>query len=101
MLLLRKVPIINKRYRMKELFPLTPDQQAICDAIVNNVHNYPGRFDCVIRGYAGTGKSTTISRTIKRLSMHYEIAITSPTHKANQVLKTMIKQDEISIEPNN
>ena len=75
---------------------LTQTQQAISDAVVRNVHTHPGRFDCVISGNAGTGKSTTVSEIIKKLSKDYEFAITSPTHKANQVLKKMIKGSNIN-----
>lgn len=76
---------------------LTDDQQKIYDKVVDSVHNYPGRFEAVIVGYAGTGKSTLVSEIIKNLCYGYNIAVTSPTHKANQVLKTMLNTAGVSV----
>ena len=73
-----------------DVITLTSAQQNIFDTVTYNVHNYPGRYDCVIQGYAGTGKSTTISRIISELMDSYTIAVTSPTHKANHVLRSML-----------
>lgn len=81
---------------MTKQFKLTDDQQYIFDSVVDKIDNSPGRYDCVIRGYAGTGKSTTISRIIKELAAHYTVAVTSPTHKANQVLSTMMKEAHVT-----
>jgi len=70
---------------------LTDDQQFIFDSITSKIDNNPGRYNCVIKGYAGTGKSTTVSEIIKWANLeHYSVAVTSPTHKANQVLRNMI-----------
>lgn len=75
-----------------DVLKLTDAQQSIFDSIVYNIKNGNGRYDCVIQGYAGTGKSTTISSIISTLSKKgYSIAVTSPTHKANQVLRTMLR----------
>lgn len=71
---------------------LTDDQQKIYDSIIDNVHNYPGRYESVIVGYAGTGKSTLVSEVIKSLCYGYNISVTSPTHKANQVLSGMLQK---------
>lgn len=76
---------------------LTDDQQKIYDKVVDSVHNYPGRFEAVIVGYAGTGKSTLVSEIIKNLCYGYNIAVTSPTHKANQVLKGMLNNAGVSV----
>ncbi len=76
---------------------LTDDQQKIFDNVVNSVHNNPGRFEAVIVGYAGTGKSTLVSEIIKNLCYGYNIAVTSPTHKANQVLKGMLNAAGVSV----
>lgn len=70
---------------------LTERQQEIFDAVVHKIDNYPGRYTCTIEGYAGTGKSTLISHIAKRISHGYSIAMTSPTHKANSVLRNMMK----------
>lgn len=89
--------LVRGQLKLKEnkTMKLTETQQSICDAVVRNVKTYPGRFDCVISGNAGTGKSTTVSEIIKKLSKDYEFAVTSPTHKANQVLKKMINGSKI------
>jgi exodeoxyribonuclease-5 len=76
---------------------LTQDQEYIVNDISKELSSSYNRFDCCINGYAGTGKSTTISRMIKRLIMDgYDIAITSPTHKANSVLRTMLANEGIT-----
>lgn len=74
---------------------LTNSQQKIYDGVVNAVRLHEGRFDCVIRGYAGTGKSTTIARIINKISKFGPIAVTSPTHKANGVLRDMLHNEGI------
>lgn len=79
----------------KTTFKLTDAQQKIYDGVVDSVKNYSGRFDCVVRGYAGTGKSTTIARIIKKLNNMGSVAVTSPTHKANHVLKDMLASEGI------
>ncbi len=79
----------------KKEFALTDDQQYIHDGIIDAVKTHAGRFDCVVQGYAGTGKSTTIARIIKELSNLGTIAITSPTHKANAVLSSMLEKEGV------
>src|SRR5574343_663417 len=75
------------------MIKLTDAQQQIKDSIINKVNTHPGRFDCVVQGYAGTGKSTTISSIITDLDRSgFSIAVTAPTHKANQVLKSMMRE---------
>ena len=39
-----------------DVLKLTDAQQSIFDSIVYNIKNGNGRYDCVIQGYAGTGK---------------------------------------------
>lgn len=74
---------------------LTQSQQLIFDGVVNAVEFHPGRYDCVVRGYAGTGKSTTVARLIGALADMGSIAVTSPTHKANGVLRKMMFNEGI------
>lgn len=69
---------------------LTDDQQTIYDDVVKNVKSYKGRYGASITGYAGTGKSTLISKLINDLSSTYKIAVTTPTHKANGVIRNML-----------
>ncbi|AUS02622.1 P-loop containing nucleoside triphosphate hydrolase [Vibrio phage 2.275.O._10N.286.54.E11] len=77
---------------MTKEFKLTLDQQGIHRAITTQVNTHVGRFDCNIQGPAGTGKSTLISRIIKDLSFGFTVGVTSPTHKANRVLDTMLTE---------
>ena len=44
----------------------------------------------VIMGPNGTGKSTLISKIIETINTGGNIAVTSPTHKANSVLRKML-----------
>lgn len=74
---------------------LTNAQQNIFDKVVDAVKNHNGRYDCVVRGYAGTGKSTTISRIIGQLCNMGTVAVTSPTHKANSVLRRMLDEEGV------
>ena len=69
---------------------LTDKQQFIFDDLVDKIHRFPGRVDAVLVGYAGTGKSTLISEIVKTITEGYNIAVTSPTHKANSVLRQMM-----------
>lgn len=69
---------------------LTDKQQYIFDDLINKIYNYPGRVEAVIVGNAGTGKSTLISKIIETINTGGNIAVTSPTHKANSVLRKML-----------
>lgn len=69
---------------------LTDKQQYIFDDIIDRINNFPGRSEAVIIGYAGTGKSTLVSKIIENIYQGYNIAVTSPTHKANAVLREML-----------
>lgn len=80
----------NKQNHISNI-TLTEDQQFIFDDVTDKIDNYRGRYNCVMRGYAGTGKSTTVSKIIEWAhEQNYSIMVTSPTHKANQVLRGMI-----------
>lgn len=82
---------------------LTKDQQTIFDSLVNRIRTYPGRTEAVVVGPAGTGKTRLVSEIVKSLHKGgYNLAITTPTHKANAVIKNMIyqtgiRQDEIEV----
>lgn len=80
------------------MITLTDSQQEIYDDIVNNIHHYRGRYETVLKGYAGTGKSTLISQIINDMSDYYSIATTSPTHKANAVLRDMIAETDANMD---
>lgn len=69
---------------------LTDKQQYIFDDLIDKIHNFPGRVEAVIVGNAGTGKSTLVSKIIENIHQGFNIAVTSPTHKANSVLRKML-----------
>jgi GTPase SAR1 family protein len=69
---------------------LTDKQQYIFDDVIDRINNFPGRSEAVIIGFAGTGKSTLVSKIIENIYQGYNIAVTSPTHKANAVLRDML-----------
>lgn len=69
---------------------LTDKQQSIFDDLIYKINNTGGRTEAVIVGYAGTGKSTLVSSIIENIYKEYNIAVTSPTHKANSVLRDML-----------
>ncbi|EBS4516410.1 hypothetical protein DQT32_03135 [Salmonella enterica subsp. enterica serovar Braenderup] len=69
---------------------LTDEQQYTFDDLIDRINNFPGRTEAVIIGNAGTGKSTLVSKIIENIYQGYNIAVTSPTHKANSVLRKML-----------
>lgn len=69
---------------------LTDKQQEVFDDFVDRVHTFPGRSESVLVGYAGTGKTTLVAEIVKNLYSGYNIAVTSPTHKANSVIRNML-----------
>lgn len=72
---------------------LTDKQQEVYDDFIDRVHNFPGRSECVLVGYAGTGKTTLVAEIVDSLHKGYNIAVTSPTHKANSVIRKMLIQN--------
>ena len=68
----------------------TADQKVILDDFLDRVDNYPGRTEAVLSAPAGTGKTFTTAEIIKLLYKDYNIAVTSPTHKANSVIQNML-----------
>lgn len=80
------------------MITLTESQQEIYDDLVHKIHHYKGRYETVLMGYAGTGKSTLISEIINDMSDYYSIATTSPTHKANAVLRDMISETDANMD---
>ena len=69
---------------------LTDKQQEIFDDFIDKVHNHGGRSECVLVGYAGTGKTTLIAEIVENLCKGWNIAVTSPTHKSNSVIRNML-----------
>lgn len=69
---------------------LTDKQQEIFDDFTDRVYNYPGKTVAVLAAPAGTGKTFTTAEIVKSLCKGYNIAVTSPTHKANAVIRNML-----------
>lgn len=72
---------------------LTEKQQEIYDDFIDRVDNFPGRSECVLVGWAGTGKTSLVAEIVEKLYKGYNIAVTSPTHKANSVIRKMLVQN--------
>lgn len=84
--------------------PLTKDQRAAYVAFVGFINN-PHAKSFVLKGYAGTGKSTLVARMIKELpatlkgsklitmdNKEWEIALTATTNKAAEALQGITGQ---------
>lgn len=69
---------------------LTEEQQEIFDDFIDRVHNFPGKTEAVLAAPAGTGKTFTTAEIVRALHKGYNIAVTSPTHKANSVIRNML-----------
>lgn len=69
---------------------LTDKQQEIFDDFIDRVYNYAGKTISVLSAPAGTGKTFTTAEIVKALCKNYNIAVTSPTHKANAVIRNML-----------
>lgn len=69
---------------------LTDKQQYIFDDFTDRVHNFAGKTEAVLAAPAGTGKTFTTAEIVKALCKGYNIAVTSPTHKANSVIREML-----------
>jgi hypothetical protein len=67
---------------------LNEQQAAAFDGIVDWFGDRNASRQCLLVGYAGTGKTFTVQRIAKELQGK-KICFTSPTHKANQVLSQM------------
>lgn len=72
---------------------LTDKQKMISDAILDFSMRYSDRWYMSMAGYAGTGKTTVISATAKRILSEdpdKRILFCAPTGKATQVMKTKL-----------
>lgn len=71
---------------------MTREQQLAHDTLVDFVTTRHEKKMYLLEGYAGTGKTFTISQVVSTLMTSfdgggYRIAVTAPTHKAVKVLK--------------
>ena len=76
---------------------LNEQQAAAFDGITSWFGDRLGSRQCLLVGYAGTGKTFTVQRIAKELKGK-KICFTSPTHKANQVLSQMAHEAGLSVE---
>lgn len=75
------------------MFELTPDQQAAIEVL-----NSEDPF-VVVKGYAGTGKTTTVVEWLKNhRTAPGSVLFTAPTNKATGVLREMCKEQEVGAE---
>lgn len=76
---------------------LNEQQAAAFDGITQWFGDRYGSRQCLLVGYAGTGKTFTVQRIAKELKGK-KICFTSPTHKANQVLSQMAHEAGLRVE---
>ena len=69
---------------------LTNDQQAAYDAILPFLRGHTDHGVMVLEGWAGTGKTTLVSRLLLECD-HHRIAVVAPTNKAVRVLKEKLE----------
>ena len=79
------------------MIDLTPSQTAAYQAIQRFLANRSDtpwdRWACTLRGYAGTGKTFTLTRLLKNLmASGHRVAMTAPTHQAVKVMQTMMNK---------
>ena len=67
--------------------PLTPDQAQAAAQIVAWLAQ--GEPTVVLGGYAGTGKTFTVTALLKEYLNRRPLVVTAPTHKAVHVLRGM------------
>jgi len=69
---------------------LNSQQQQAFDELINFLTSKTKNVIYCLKGYAGTGKTYTISRVIEEIQMRFprwRIAVTAPTNKAVQVIR--------------
>ena len=66
------------------MMTLTPSQQIVFSQIKDFVQSDANVF--ILRGYAGTGKTTMIKAVVDELSKHFLVALMAPTGRAARVL---------------
>jgi len=83
----------------KEIMEFTDDQQTGIRKICEFLYN-PDLYAFSLHGVAGSGKSTTVTKLIHYLLLkNYinSVALTSPTHKATNILKSKFRNDISSL----
>lgn len=73
---------------------LTTQQKNAVDLIQSSIAN---KQPALLTGFAGTGKSTTITEVVK-LNIHRSITIACPTHKASAVVAAMLKEKGVNLD---
>lgn len=63
---------------------LTPRQQQVLDSIKDFMNSDASVF--ILRGYAGTGKTTMVKQIADFISQSREVALMAPTGRAARVL---------------
>lgn len=85
-----------------ESIVLTEDQQIAFDEIMHsleNPENVGGGGSHVLKGYAGTGKSTLMKKVLPELIRRKRrVMVTAPTNKATAVIGRMLDESGISVD---
>jgi hypothetical protein len=79
----------------KNLLKFTNDQQEGIKQICSFLYN-PNEYTFSLRGFAGTGKTTTITKLIHYLILHNyikSVVFAAPTNKAVNVMKSKFRND--------
>lgn len=78
-------------------FPLNPQQQAALESMAAFVGGGEEQFYS-IKGYAGTGKTSTVQRLVPLIqAMGKRVAFSAPTHKAVKVLAAMARRNSLDV----
>jgi len=67
---------------------LIPSQESVFDQLCHFCLDSPAQF-ITVKGHAGTGKSTIITKMVNEVGRRKAIALTAPMHKAKNVLNRM------------
>ena len=89
-----KAPSTHKNFRRKDAIKLTEQQNEALKEIQDFLKSDKNFY--LLKGYAGTGKSTLCCHTIKQ-EQDIKFALTAPTNKAMRVLNTMRLQENLKV----
>jgi|WetSurMetagenome_2_1015567.scaffolds.fasta_scaffold67863_4 hypothetical protein len=75
----------NRLSKIVTHFPYTDEQLNIIEALVD--FTYSNRKIILLKGAAGTGKSTVLKAVLENRRRHGAVVVTAPTHKAKRVIE--------------
>jgi len=81
------IPLIKQELIDKLGYEPTPSQQLLIQKAAEFIHHFDRHQVLLIRGYAGTGKTTMVKAIVETLQMHHLSAVLlAPTGRAAKVL---------------